>query len=115
MSEINKNASKAAIDYIKSQRGRKELIEKFASLDIYPRQDRPYTIFLAGSPGAGKTEVSRKLIETLEQPIIHIYADAIRSSLEQYKGSNADTVQGACALGVEKLLDHVLHHNQHFY
>ncbi len=57
------------------------LIEKFASLEEYPPSNKPFTLFMAGSPGAGKTEFSKSLVNIIKQrekaPIIRIDADEI--------------------------------------
>lgn len=80
-------------------------------LKIIPPVEKPLSIFMAGSPGAGKTEFSKILIKTLRgrgvAPIVKIDADEIRKLIPQYDGSNAHLLQGAAAIGVEKLFDHV--------
>ena len=75
--------------------------------------ERPVSIFMAGSPGAGKTEFSNRLIEDLGGNIVHIDADTVRDKLPHYHGGNAAIVQGAAALGVEKLYDVVLQEKLH--
>lgn len=106
-----------AIDFIK--KNKKLLIEKFASLEKYAPVTDPLTFFMAGSPGAGKTEYSKGFIENLqaEQPgikIVRIDPDEIRKIIPGYIGSNSWQVQKAVCFGVEPLLDHVLHKNLNF-
>ncbi len=106
-----------AIDFIK--KNKKILIEKFASLDNYASVSDPLTFFMAGSPGAGKTEYSKGFIESLEieQPgikIVRIDPDEIRKIIPGYTGGNSWEVQRAASFGVEPLLDHVLHKNLNF-
>lgn len=48
-----------AKQYIKEHK--KELCEKFASKEIYLPTAEPSSYFMAGSPGAGKTEYSNLL------------------------------------------------------
>ena len=36
-----------------------ELIKKFASVEKFPPVKNPFSMFMAGSPGAGKTEFSK--------------------------------------------------------
>lgn len=110
------SVSEEAVGYIKDNR--KRLIEKFASPLIYPKVKNPDAFFMAGSPGAGKTEYSKSFIENLEtkQParkIVRIDADEIRDFLPMYN-KNSTEIQGAASLGVEKLLDHVLKNKQEF-
>lgn len=92
----------------------KLLIEKFASLEKYPSVENPFTMFMAGSPGAGKTEFSKKFIEDYDPStkIVRIDADEIRECIPQYREGNAYKVQGAAGLGVAKLFDHVQDHSQ---
>ncbi len=91
------------------------LCDKFANLQDYPGVINPFTIFMAGSPGAGKTEFSKSFIDDYpdsDTKILRIDADEIRDLIPGYNGQNAYKVQGAAALGVEKLFDYVQDHNQ---
>jgi len=98
---------------------RKELCEHFASFKKYPPVMNPSAYFMAGSPGAGKTEYSKSFIQQLqnkspERKIVRIDADEVRDFIPHYDRTNAKVIQGAAALGVEKLLDCVLKNNQDF-
>jgi predicted ABC-type ATPase len=73
----------------------------------------PVSIFMAGSPGAGKTEFSKELIKKLGGNIVRIDADDIRGMLPRYYGGNSYVVHGAAALGVEKVYDFVLEKRLH--
>jgi UDP-N-acetylglucosamine kinase len=114
MVNMESEITRQALKYVKDHR--KDLIENFASKNKYPPDERPFSIFMAGSPGAGKTEFSKSLIKSLEQDteikIVRIDADEIREMLPQFNGRNADLVQPAAALGVEKLFDYVQDNNQ---
>lgn len=106
-----------AREFIKAHK--KELCEKFANLKNYPTVKNPSAYFMAGSPGAGKTEFSKSFIKELiekqpERNIVRIDADEVRDFIPFYDKTNAYRVQGAAALGVEKLLDYVLTNNQDF-
>ncbi len=85
------------------------LIEKFADPVKFPGVSNPFTIFMAGSPGAGKTEYSKSFIKGYDPntKIVRIDADEIRDMIPDYTGGNAYKFQGAAALGVEKLYDQV--------
>jgi len=95
------------LEYIK--RNKKLIIDKFANKEIYQPQKNPATIFMAGSPGAGKTEFSKNLIKILDKPIVRIDADEIRELIPGYIGSNSHVFQSACNKGVELLYDYLLH------
>lgn len=106
-----------AREYIKSNKT--QLCQKFADPKNYPPVENPSAYFMAGSPGAGKTEFSKSFIKELTEKepkrrIVRIDADEIRDFIPFYDKTNAYRVQGAAALGVEKLLDYVLKHKQDF-
>lgn len=72
------------------RKNKKFLRSKFASPDVYFPSDDPLTFFMAGSPGAGKTEYSKGFIEHLEKEekgmkIVRIDADEIRKCIPGYK------------------------------
>ncbi len=88
---------------------------RFADIQRFPPTDKPFTIFMAGSPGAGKTELSKAFIKKVEGKdlnIIRVDADEIREIIPQFTGSNSSEVQAAAALGVEKLVDYTQHNRQ---
>lgn len=110
--------SEEARKYIKENK--KYLIEKFVGeIDSC---DNPFSIFMAGSPGAGKTETSKKLIEKglIEKHcnlnsscgVVRIDADEIREIIPGYDGKNSDLFQSAIAKGVDILVDFVLKNGQ---
>jgi predicted ABC-type ATPase len=107
--------TEAAINEIKQRK--KEIIKKFADPTVYLPVQKPFTIFMAGSPGAGKTEFSNKFNPNLFEydasvPIVRIDADEIRKMLPQFNGRNSDEVQAAATIGMEKLFDHIQDHDQ---
>lgn len=102
-----------AIAFIK--KNKRFLIEKFADIKKFPPDSQPASIFMAGSPGAGKTEVSKETIKTLgKNRVVRIDADEIRNIIPIYTGNNSYIVQGACGLGVDYLYDYVMNKNQNF-
>jgi len=107
-----KQAEEAKL-YIRANR--RLLIQTFANPATHKKTEHPVSIFMAGSPGAGKTELSKRIIEALfQQPgdnPVRIDADEIRAMIDGYTGDNAHVFQGASARGVEILFDNVLQHN----
>lgn len=94
------------------RKNRRQLCEKFANIKEYPATDKPFTMFMAGSPGAGKTEFSMRFIENQKEvddkiKIVRIDADEIRKIIPHFDGKNSYLVQPAAALGVEKLFDYI--------
>lgn len=104
--------SEDAVKFIKQNK--KLLIERFANEKIFKPAEKPMSFFMAGSAGAGKTEYSKAVIKYLGYPIVRIDADEIKDIIPQYNRSNAKLIQGASALGVEKLFDYVLKKRLHF-
>jgi len=66
---------------------------------------------MAGSPGAGKTEVSKGLIRQFKDIPIRIDADEIRAICPTYTGINAHLFQKAANKGVNILYDYAVHNN----
>jgi len=98
--------SEDAKQFIK--KNKKLLYDRFASENLLKPKDRPISIFMAGSPGAGKTEYSKRFIQKFEGDIARIDADEIRKIIPQYTGANSDIVQGAASIGVDILFGYVL-------
>lgn len=63
---------------------------------------------MAGSPGAGKTETSKRLVEDFSSKPIRIDADEIRAFCPGYTGDKAFVFQKAASKGVHLLYDHAL-------
>jgi predicted ABC-type ATPase len=103
--------SKLADSWVRSNR--KKLIAKFCSGAKSAKGYNPTTIFMAGTPGAGKTEFSIKLIESFRDNIVRIDADEIRQMMREigYNGANAEIFQHASTKGVNKIYDEVLKKN----
>jgi glutaredoxin-related protein len=101
-----------AIEFVK--RNKKAIIDKFADPNVYTPESNPISVFMAGSPGAGKTEFSKRLIAELklkgviQKDPVRIDSDDVRGVLPGYTGNNSFIFQAASAIGVEKLYDHVL-------
>jgi UDP-N-acetylglucosamine kinase len=102
--------SDKALQFIRSNR--KLICDKFANPDIYLPADNPFTIFMAGEPGAGKTEFSKSYIKELVEKvpdlmIARIDPDEVRKIFVDYTGNNSHEFQRACGLAVDYLFDHI--------
>ena len=109
------NIGEQATAYVKGHS--QEIITRFANPIEFPQSSNPMTIFMAGSPGAGKTEYSitfAKAVGGLNPPwnFVRIDADEIRKVLPEYTGSNSAAVQKAASLGVHTLFNAVLRYGQ---
>lgn len=112
----DENTSREAVVFIK--KNKQLLYSKFADLTFCPPTDNPTTFFMAGSPGAGKTEFSKKInseISTrlgIKQWAVRIDPDDIKTIIPAYNYKNSDVVQSASYIGVEKLFDYGLQKKQ---
>jgi predicted ABC-type ATPase len=107
----DEDLQKQAFSWIKSREGKEKLIESFASPSFYFPEPRPITLFMAGSPGAGKTEVSKGFIKRFTQKPVRIDADEIRSLCPGYNGSNSSLFQKCADKGINILYDFCLEKN----
>ncbi len=99
------------------RRNKSIITEKFASLEQYPSVAKPISLFMAGSPGAGKTEFSKRLISYFGESgakMVRIDPDDIRDLLPGYNGHNSYIFQSPVSFAVEKLHDHVISKKRHF-
>lgn len=102
MTEEEKKIADEAVRYVKTHK--RDLITKFSDGVLLMHDQQPVSIFMAGSPGAGKTEVSKRLVARFSQHPIRIDADEIRALCPGYTGGNAHLFQSAATKGV-----HILH------
>lgn len=96
---------------------RTELSRSITDTARYPREDAPVSVFMAGSPGAGKTETSKAYIEQFSeetQEVLRIDPDEYRGLIPGYTGANSWLVQPAVSLLVERVLDRALTQKQSF-
>ena len=88
-----------------------------SSCTPYPPGKR--AAFMAGSPGAGKTENALEMINLISQvypgTICHIEQDRIKELLPGYAPEIAEHYHGAASLGVEKVYDHILKKGLSFF
>lgn len=107
MTEEEIQVEQRAFEYVKSHA--KDLVARFAPSETCHRVDNPVSLFMAGSPGAGKTEVSKGFLKRFEDAPIRIDADDIRPLCPGYIGTNAHLFQKAANKAVNILYDHALH------
>ena len=83
--------------------------------ETFPADRSPVSVFMAGSPGAGKTEASKALIrEVGGTPTIRIDPDELRERFEAYDGRNSWLFQPAASILVERIHDLALKNGQNF-
>ena len=115
MSEEDLSVSERAVVYAKQHRA--AVARELASLELYPSDDYPVSVFMAGSPGAGKTEVSRAFISMMQaggSNALRIDPDDFRDHFPEYTGQNSSLFQRGVTLFVERTLDVVYRQRQSF-
>lgn len=96
---------------------RQAIANKYTSREVYLPEKDPVSVFMAGSPGAGKTEASKVLIASTDgndQHILRIDADELRCEFDDYIGANSYLFQKAVSILVERIHDNALKRQQSF-
>lgn len=115
LSEEERNIRDRALEW--ARKHKKSIGKELTAPDIYPPEDNPVSVFMAGAPGAGKTEASIELLKVLEGDfgqIIRIDADDLRTRFEDYTGSNSHLFHPGASVLVEKIHDLALKQGQSF-
>lgn len=110
-----KEAKEKAILFAKKHKT--EIARKLTDIRAFPPSEMPVSIFMAGSPGAGKTEFSMNLLKIFEKnrpKVIRIDGDALRGHFSDYTGNNSKLFQGGVSILVEKVHDLALKQRQNF-
>ena len=105
-----------AVEFAK--KNKTQIANELTDISRFASDDHPISVFMAGSPGAGKTEFSKELIGILEEDgqrkVVRIDGDELRQRMPGYVGNNSDLFQGAISIVVEKIHDCVLEKMQTF-
>ena len=108
----------AAWDYAKTHRT--EIARCLTDTTVYLPESNPVSVFMAGSPGAGKTEASIELVKIESDDgsdsakVLRIDPDELRVEFPGYTGENARLFQRAVTPIVERIHDLALKHKQSF-
>ncbi len=110
----NEDLKEKAEEFARANKNR--LARELTDIAKFPSDNTPVSMFMAGSPGAGKTEYSKNLINIFEKrrKIIRIDSDELRQHIPGYTGSNSYIFQGAVSIIVEKIHDMALENKQTF-
>ena len=96
---------------------KKIIARELADTKVFLPDDFPVSVFMAGSPGAGKTESSRNLIKRLtkdEHAVLRIDSDELRSKFPEYNGTNSHLFMAATSIVADKIQDCALDNGQSF-
>ena len=97
-----------------ARREKKAIAGRATDPKIFVPEAAPVSVFMAGSPGAGKTEASIELLANFIEPIIRIDPDELRAKFPGFNGSNSHLFQSAISVLVEKIHDMALEQSQSF-
>jgi UDP-N-acetylglucosamine kinase len=104
--QINENAM------VWARANKKAFAKAIADPAKYPAELCPASVFMAGSPGAGKTEVSKALVHNLGGNILRVDPDEFRIVIPGYSGANSWLFQGAISVLAGKVIDLALEQKQ---
>ena len=100
-----------------AQKNKKEIAKNWTDPLRFIPEDDPVSVFMAGSPGAGKTEASIELLAMVEadgSEILRIDPDELRNVFSAYSGGNSWLFQKGVSVLVEKIHDLALKQQQSF-
>lgn len=113
MTELELKIEAEAIAFAKTNK--KAIAKRLTNPEVFVQEEYPVSVFMAGSPGAGKTEASIELLASLDgTPVIRIDPDELRGQFPGYSGDNAFLFQKAVSILVEKIHDMALGQSQSF-
>lgn len=96
---------------------KKKIAKRETDREIFMSEEHPVSVFMAGSPGAGKTEASIELLKNFSNDgvqVIRIDPDDLRVEFDEYTGENSWFFQGPVSILVDKIHDLVLKQKQSF-
>ena len=115
MTDEERQVAEAAIQFAKANRT--AIARRLTDPSIYVSEEEPVAVFMAGSPGAGKTETSRSLLQKFQtngNKILRIDPDELREEFPGYGGGNAWLFQSAVSRLVDRILDMAFKQKQSF-
>ncbi|WP_349292783.1 zeta toxin family protein [Pseudomonas sp. MWU12-2037] len=88
MTPEEQEISDQALSFARSNK--KTIAKRRTDRTIYPPEEAPVSVFMAGSPGAGKTEASIALVNLFaDTKILRIDPDELRDEFSEYSGGNS--------------------------
>lgn len=113
MSPEDKEIEQQAITYAK--KNKTKLARQLTDKTIYAKERDPVSVFMCGSPGAGKTESSKIFLKEIgSDNVIRLDPDDLRCKFPGYNGSNSYLFQRAISVIIERALDYAFQGKQSF-
>lgn len=100
-----------------AKKHRTTIARRWTDPTVFVPEENPVSVFMAGSPGAGKTEASKVLIafyETNGTRVLRVDPDELRAEFPGYTGVNAWLFQRAVTPIVEQIHELALKQQQSF-
>lgn len=112
MTPEEKRVQEDAIAWARANKKKKA--RELTDIKSFPPELDPVAVFMAGSPGAGKTETAEAMLEAIGNGVLLIDPDRYRNFFPSYDGTNAWLFQPAVSIIVEKVLDLAFKNSQSF-
>jgi adenylylsulfate kinase-like enzyme len=96
---------------------KKSIARELTDVSLFVPDEFPVSVFMAGSPGAGKTESSRNLIKAITSDagrVLRIDPDDLRPRFPGYTGANSRLFMAATSIIADKIQDFALSNRQSF-
>jgi predicted ABC-type ATPase len=96
---------------------KKRIAKDLTSIEKFPSVKEPVAVFMSGSPGAGKTETSLRLIEFFSSSrngVLRIDSDDLRPLIPGYTGANSSLFQSATSIIADKMQDCAIAQHQSY-
>lgn len=97
-----------------ARKNKNRLIKEYFKKRKFSSSDPPVAIFMAGIPGAGKTEFTKELIKTLVQTPLRIDMDEIAADIEGYSAPTAYAFREGATIILNRIYDKALQHRKDF-
>ncbi|NOH71654.1 zeta toxin family protein [Vibrio pectenicida] len=100
-----------------AKKNRTKICRRLTDKTVYLPEESPVSVFMSGSPGAGKTESSKELVASItdgQTQVLRIDPDDLRVEFEDYDGSNSYLFQRAVVTLVERAMDYIFKNDQSF-
>lgn len=104
-----------SIEYARANK--KRLARELTDIKKFPPDEEPVAVFMSGSPGAGKTEASQRLIERFSphgSGVLRIDSDELRKYFSTYDGTNSSLFQSATSIIADKVQDLAIQQHQSY-
>ncbi len=107
LTDQEERIEREAMEYARAQK--KAIARRLTDPAKFLPERNPVSVFMAGSPGAGKTEASVELLKEMDgNAVIRVDPDELRSEFPGYTGNNAWLFQKAVSILVDRIHDVVL-------